>query len=50
MQAISCGEIKDLAEAREVVRNSFEVKSYEPHGDKDMWDDAYGRFRKLIGE
>lgn len=50
VQAISCSEIKDLAEAREVVRNSFEVKSYEPHGDKDMWDDAYGRFKKLIGE
>ena len=47
---ISAGAIKDLAEAREVVRNSFEVKCYEPKTDKALWDDAYARFKKLIGE
>ena len=48
VQAISSGEIKDLSEAREVVRNSFEIDHYEPKGDKAMWDDAYAKFLKLI--
>ena len=48
VQAISSGEIKDLTEAREVVRNSFEIEHYEPKGDKAMWDDAYAKFLKLI--
>ena len=50
VQMISTGAIKDLSEAREVVRNSFEVKCYEPKTDKALWDDAYARFKKLIGE
>ncbi len=51
VQAISMGELKDLDEAREMIRGSFEVKYYEPKlSDKDMWDDAYARFKKLIGE
>lgn len=48
VQAISTGAIKDLTEAREVIRNSFEIKQYEPQGDKAMWDDAYAKFLKLI--
>ena len=45
------GELKDLDEAREMIRGSFEVKYYDPKlTDKDMWDDAYARFKKLIGE
>ncbi|MBQ3064613.1 MAG: rhamnulokinase [Clostridia bacterium] len=48
VQAISIGEIKDLHEAREVVRNSFPVEYYEPKGDKTMWDDAYARFLTLL--
>ena len=42
--------VVEPAEAREVVRNSFEVKCYEPKTDKALWDDAYARFKKLIGE
>lgn len=48
VQAISAGEIADLGEAREVIKNSFDIVSYEPSGDKAMWDDAYGRFLNLI--
>jgi len=47
VQAIGAGEIKDLAEAREVCRRSFDVKEYEPT-DTDMWDEAYGKFLKII--
>ena len=48
MQAIAAGEIKDLAEAREVVANSFELKHYEPTRERSAWDAAYERFCKLI--
>jgi sugar (pentulose or hexulose) kinase len=46
-QAMAAGEIADLAEARHMIRNSFEIKMYEPH-DAEMWDEGYGRFLKLI--
>jgi rhamnulokinase len=48
VQVIAAGEIKDLHEARHVIRNSFEIKEYLPKGNKDMWDEAYGRFLQLI--
>ena len=44
---MAAGEISSLAEAREVVRNSFDVKCYEPKN-TEGWDDAYERFLKLI--
>ena len=50
VQAIAAGEIKNVAEAREVVRNSFDIDHYEPKGNTAMWDDGYARFCKLIGE
>ena len=46
-QAIAQGEIKDLAEARVVVANSFEMKHYEPCAEREAWDEAYARFCKL---
>ncbi|MBQ8509149.1 MAG: rhamnulokinase [Clostridia bacterium] len=49
VQAISAGEIKDIAQAREVVRNSFEIVTYEPKP-SSVWDEGYERFKKLIGE
>ena len=47
MQAIAAGEVKDLAEAREVVANSFELKHYEPTSDRAAWDAAYEKFCKI---
>jgi rhamnulokinase len=49
VQAIASGELKDVAEARECVRRSFEVKEYLPR-DTDMWDQGYERFLKLINK
>jgi sugar (pentulose or hexulose) kinase len=46
VQGIALGDIKDLAQGREIVRNSFDVKRYEPR-DTAAWDEAYGRYRKL---
>lgn len=42
MQCISQGEIDSLAKAREIVRNSFEVVTYEPQ-QKDKWEKAYSQ-------
>ncbi|MBR7161090.1 MAG: rhamnulokinase [Clostridia bacterium] len=48
-QAIALGAIKDMWEAREIIANSFEIKEYQPETEKmAAWDEAYGRFLKLI--
>ena len=46
VQAIALGEIASLAEAREVVRASFEPKTYEPAPSAE-WQEARGRFAQL---
>ena len=46
VQAMATGDVKSLADARAIVRNSFDVKRYEPRETK-RWDEAYTRFRSL---
>lgn len=49
MQAYAAGEISSIEEARKIVRNSFEIKTYEPDTSlADGWDKAYERFCDLI--
>jgi rhamnulokinase len=48
VQAIALGHVPSLAAAREVVRNSFEVKTIAPQSAAD-WERAFLRFEKLIG-
>ena len=45
VQAMAAGEIRDLAEAREVVRNSFPLRVIEPRAQSD-WAAAYERYRR----
>jgi len=47
MQAIALGQIGSLAEARQVVRQSFDVTAFEP-GSGDGWDAAYETFVGLM--
>ncbi len=47
MQAVALGDIQDVAAAREVIRQSFEVREYTPRNTAP-WDAAYGRFEKLL--
>ena len=47
MQAIAAGEVADLSQAREVVRNSFPMKYYEPTTEREAWDAAFEKFCKL---
>lgn len=44
MQAIAAGAVADVAQAREVVRNSFEMVEYHPLAD-DGWAEAAGRIK-----
>jgi len=47
MQAIGLGYLGSLAQAREVVRNSFGVETYHP-GNREGWDEAYAIMLKLL--
>lgn len=51
MQCIASGEIKDMWEARRIIRNSSDIKEYTPDIENAAaWDEAYSRFLKIIGE
>jgi rhamnulokinase len=41
------GLVGSLAEAREVVRQSFDVRRYEPR-ETEQWHDGYGKFCGLL--
>jgi rhamnulokinase len=47
IQAIAAGRLASLDEARELIRRSFPVVTYEP-GNGAPWDEAYGRFLNLL--
>ena len=44
MQAVAGGDVGSIAQAREVIRDSFAVSEYVPQ-DPPAWDEAFGRFR-----
>jgi sugar (pentulose or hexulose) kinase len=45
--AIAKGDLKNLAEARQVVKNSFPVQPYTPQN-TNAWNDAYARYRQIL--
>jgi len=47
VQALGLGLVGSLAEAREVVRQSFDVRCFEPR-EPQRWEEAYGRFNELL--
>jgi len=47
IQAIALGHLESHEAAREVVRNSFELKTFDPQ-DAAQWDAAAARFEKLL--
>ncbi len=47
VQAVATGHLASLAEARQLIRRSFEVTAYEP-GSSGPWDEAYERYLKLL--
>ena len=45
-QAMALGDIKDLDELRQVVRNSENVETWQPNHTA-AWDEAYQRMRRF---
>ena len=48
VQALGMGLIDSISEAREIIRRSFDVVTYEPE-DLDRWNEAYERFLDVTG-
>jgi rhamnulokinase len=48
MQAVALGHLGSLAEARDLVRRSFEIATYEPRRDPAV-EEAYARLLGLVG-
>jgi rhamnulokinase len=48
-QAMALGHIASLEEGRQIVRNSFDIETYEPAGGAE-WEEAYGRLVALLEE
>ena len=46
-QAIATGDVKDLTQIRSIIRNSFDVKRFDPR-DTPTWDRAYARFKEVL--
>lgn len=46
MQSVAAGDVSSIAEAREVIRNSFSVEHYRPQN-AAAWDGVYERFLAL---
>ncbi|MBI3764495.1 MAG: rhamnulokinase, partial [Chloroflexi bacterium] len=47
VQAMALGQFASLAEAREVVQNSFELITYEPYPSA-RWGEVYAQFTRLL--
>ncbi len=47
MQAVATGDVASIAEAREVIRRSFDVEEYEPRNTA-AWDEAYDKFLAVL--
>jgi rhamnulokinase len=47
MQALTMGYVDSIDEARELIRGSFDVITYEPEATSG-WDDAYGIYLKVM--
>ncbi len=47
MQAVATGELSSIEEARNLIKNSFEVTTYQP-ADITSWKQAYSRFKDIV--
>jgi len=46
MQAVAAGDVKDILQARDVIRRSFDVVEYAPQN-ADRWNEACARYAKV---
>jgi rhamnulokinase len=51
MQAVAVGDVKNIDEARQIIRSSFDVVEYLPTAEHvSEWNDAYSRFLDIVGK
>jgi rhamnulokinase len=48
VQALALGYVRSLADIRTIIRNSVQLRTYEPSSGRE-WDSAYERFQNVIG-
>ncbi|MBE5760899.1 MAG: rhamnulokinase [Clostridiales bacterium] len=48
MQAYAMGEVKDIADLRKIVADSFPIVKVEPDKDRAAWDEAYAKFTAMF--
>jgi rhamnulokinase len=49
VQAMAVGAVKSLADARAIVRQSFDVKRYQPK-EAGKWDQAFERYMEIVAK
>ena len=49
VQMIATGHVPTMAAARELIKNSFDFKTFQPMENAE-WSSAYARFREIIGQ
>lgn len=47
VQLMALGKVKDLMEGRQIVKNSFPIKTYQPE-DASTWNEAYEAYKKIV--
>jgi rhamnulokinase/L-fuculokinase len=47
IQYMSLGIIKDIKEARTIIRNSYEMETYHPE-ENEKWEMGYQRFLNIV--
>jgi rhamnulokinase len=48
MQAVAARDVANIAQARDVIRNSFAVQEYQPRNTA-AWEEGYGTFLGIVG-
>ena len=48
VQMHAFGDVGSLAEMREVVRGSADIRAFDPDPAADTWDALYGRFKTVL--
>jgi rhamnulokinase len=48
VQAMALGHVSSPAVMRTIIRDSFDLRAYEPSATA-VWEEAYSRFRQILG-
>jgi hypothetical protein len=49
LQALALGHVESLAAARHIIRNSSQIRRFEPQ-DPEAWTHAFTRFESLLND